>query len=70
MNKGKSTKYKYHQKVNDGNFKIIDVEQMRYDKKIAFIYNPNSGIKLDRRDTIAKTMDQYNIPYEIFLTKK
>jgi diacylglycerol kinase family enzyme len=46
------------------------VAQIRFEKKIAFIYNPSSGKKIDRRATIVKEMDKHNILYEILTTTR
>lgn len=49
MNKQQDSRYKFKNKINADNFEMIEVGQLRQDKKIAFIYNPSSGKKLDKR---------------------
>lgn len=49
MNPVRDTSYKFKNQIQAENFKLIDVGSIRYDKKVAFIYNPNSGKKRDRR---------------------
>jgi diacylglycerol kinase family enzyme len=48
---------------------MIDVGQLEYHKKIAIVYNPNSGRKMDQRTKISAKLDEYNIKYEFMETK-
>ena len=48
---------------------MIDVGQLNYDKKIAIVYNPNSGRKVDCKTRISEKLDEFNIKYEFMETK-
>jgi hypothetical protein len=52
-----SSYYKYLSKVTPDNFDLIDVKKALYPKKIFIIYNPNAGLKFDRKNEIAQKMD-------------
>jgi hypothetical protein len=70
MNKDKVASYKFDQKISADNFEMIDVGQVSYEKPLVFIYNPNSGKKVDRRDQIAKKMAEHGLKYEMFVTQR
>jgi diacylglycerol kinase (ATP) len=43
---------------------------MSYDKPVAIILNPNSGLMLDKRATLETYLSENNIPFEVYETKK
>ena len=63
------TYFRFAQKMHPDNFELIDVEQMSYSKKLAIIYNPNSGRKIDRKAQISNALDKNSIKYEFLETK-
>ena len=48
---------------------LIRVGRANYSKQVAVIYNPNSGKKRDVRADIIRTLNQKQIPYQIYETK-
>ena len=49
---------------------MIEVGQVKYEKKVLIIYNPNSGRKIDQRTFISDKLSEHGIKYEIINTEK
>jgi diacylglycerol kinase family enzyme len=52
------------------NFESLQVRKMKYDKPLAIILNPNSGLMLDKRARLESYLKENNIPFEVHETKK
>jgi len=48
---------------------MIDVGQIIYDKKIAIVYNPNAGRKVEYKSRISEKLNEFNIKHEFMETK-
>lgn len=48
---------------------FVRVSKIQYNKKVAIVYNPNSGKKRDVRTDIIKILNERKIEYQFYETK-
>jgi hypothetical protein len=47
--------------LTEENFEMIDVGKMKYEKKLAIVYNPAAGKKKSIKNKISKRLKENNI---------
>ena len=67
-NRDKDQGYRLNSKITPDNFELIDFGRVKYDKKVAIVYNPVSGVKYNYRDLIKNKLNQNHIKFDILET--
>ena len=69
LNSDSSKYYNFQQKITPDNFNLIDVKKLDHHcKKVAIVYNPNAGKRIDRKGALREKLQANHIQFTIFET--